>query len=297
MKFNEWSDVITPKVRGTWNLHEVLGNSLDFFVMYSSVCGLAGQWGQANYAASNTFLDAFVQYRQGLGMPASVIDIGVMEDVGYLATTNPGALEPLRASAYWMLIERDLVEALELMIWRSSSQASPPAIDSAIPAYSSFHQLGLGLRSTLPLSDPRNRVVWRRDRRMATYRNDDRDHTATSTSTSNDTLSKFLASVADNPAVIGSEDSALVLAKEIGNHLGSILHVTEGDLDLQIGLADLGVDSLIMIEIRNWLRQKLGTEFATPEILEAGSIMSLGQLAAERLRVKYDAAIEGNGSS
>ncbi|KAI4601070.1 putative PKS/NRPS-like protein biosynthetic cluster [Pestalotiopsis sp. 9143b] len=297
MKFNEWSDVITPKVRGTWNLHEVLGNSLDFFVMYSSVCGLAGQWGQANYAASNTFLDAFVQYRQGLGMPASVIDIGVMEDVGYLATTNPGALEPLRASAYWMLIERDLVEALELMIWRSSSRSSPPAIDSAVPAYSSFHQLGLGLRSTLPLSDPRNRVVWRRDRRMATYRNDDRDHTATNTSASNNTLSKFLASVADNPAVIGREDSALVLAKEIGNHLGSILHVTEGDLDLQIGLADLGVDSLIMIEIRNWLRQKLGTEFATPEILEAGSIMSLGQLAAERLRVKYDAAIEGNGSS
>ena len=297
MSFDQLTDVVKPKVLGAINLDQLLKDTdLDFLVFVSSVNCVVGNVGQANYAASNTFLDAFVQYRQGLGMPASVIDIGVMEDVGYLATTNPGALEPLRASAYWMLIERDLVEALELMIWRSSGQSSPTAIDSTIPAYSSFHQLGLGLRSTLPLSDPRNRVVWRRDRRMATYRNDDRDHTATSTSASNDTLAKFLASVADNPAVICSEDSALVLAKEIGNHLGSILHVTEGDLDMQIGLADLGVDSLIMIEIRNWLRQKLGTEFATAEILEAGSIMSLGQLAAERLRVKYDAAIEGKGN-
>ncbi|KAF3000355.1 t1pks [Neopestalotiopsis sp. 37M] len=302
MTIDEWNGPITPKVRGTWNLHEVLGNSLDFFLMYSSVCGLGGQFGQANYAAANTFLDAFAQYRQGLGLPASVLDIGVMEDVGFLtATGSLGAegalkLEPLRASGYWMLVERDLVEALELMIWRSSSKSSPPAIDAAVPAYTSPNQLGLGLRTTLPLSDPRNRVVWRRDRRMAAYQNDDGDHTATGATASDDTLSKFLASVADNPAVIASEDSARVLAQEIGKHLSSILRVDEDDLDLQMGLADLGVDSLIMIEIRNWLRQKLGTEFATAEILEAGSIMSLGQLAAERLRVKYDAAIEGKGN-
>ena len=300
MTIDEWSDVITPKVRGTWNLHEALGNNLDFFVMFSSVCGLAGQLGQANYAAANTFLDAFTQYRQHLGQPASVIDIGVMEDVGSLTTTNPGVLEPLRASAYWMLIERDLLESLELMIWRSSKESSPPrthTADSTVQAYTSLNQLGLGVRSTLPLSDPSNRVVWRRDRRMAVYRNDDDDTSAAAATASNNGLTQFLASVANNPAILGSEDSDKVLAGEIGRHLNSILRATEGDLDLQLGFQDLGVDSLIMIELRNWLRQNLGTEISIPEILECGSILDLGRLAGRRLKDKYDAATEGKGKT
>jgi hypothetical protein len=54
----EWNASIAPKVQGTWNLHRVsvdAGVDLDFFLMFSSVSGIVGQAGQANYASGNCY--------------------------------------------------------------------------------------------------------------------------------------------------------------------------------------------------------------------------------------------------
>ncbi|OJJ97388.1 hypothetical protein ASPACDRAFT_1882131 [Aspergillus aculeatus ATCC 16872] len=96
MTYSDWVTVVEPKVQGTWNLHNVLPSNLDFFILISSCSGLCGQWGQANYAAANTFLDAFVQYRHHQGLPASVIDLGVMGDVGFVARNQNLQLISLR---------------------------------------------------------------------------------------------------------------------------------------------------------------------------------------------------------
>ena len=63
MSLGEWEKAVSPKVQGTWNLHDetlAAGVQLDFFVLFSSMSGTFGQAGQANYAGANTFLDAFV---------------------------------------------------------------------------------------------------------------------------------------------------------------------------------------------------------------------------------------------
>jgi hypothetical protein len=54
--------------------------------MLSSISGVIGNKGQANYSAANTFLDAFATYRQQvLGLHANSVDLGMIEDVGYIA--------------------------------------------------------------------------------------------------------------------------------------------------------------------------------------------------------------------
>ena len=78
--------VTSPKIDGTWNLHtQTLGQPLDFFVLFSSATSLYGNQGQGNYVAANTFLDMFAYYRRSLGLPAMAINWGHVAEVGYVS--------------------------------------------------------------------------------------------------------------------------------------------------------------------------------------------------------------------
>jgi myxalamid-type polyketide synthase MxaB len=97
------SAVLRPKVAGTWNLHQLTASEpLDFFVMFSSVSALLGNFGQAGYAAANVFLDAMAEYRRSLGLPALSINWPAWSDIGAAAGRDldkqlrEKAMEPLR---------------------------------------------------------------------------------------------------------------------------------------------------------------------------------------------------------
>jgi hypothetical protein len=85
MTYDDWFSCTRPKIQGSWNLHSVLPNDLDFFIMLASTSGVIGTPGQANYAAGNTFQDALANYRRRQGQKAVALDIGAVRDVGYLA--------------------------------------------------------------------------------------------------------------------------------------------------------------------------------------------------------------------
>jgi myxalamid-type polyketide synthase MxaB len=100
--------VMAPKVSGAWNLHRLTSHHpLDFFVMFSSATSILGTAGQGNYAAANAFLDALVFYRRQQGLPAQVINWGPWAKVGMAA--NLGADDQKRwAAAGYLLIEPEL---------------------------------------------------------------------------------------------------------------------------------------------------------------------------------------------
>jgi thioesterase domain-containing protein/NAD(P)-dependent dehydrogenase (short-subunit alcohol dehydrogenase family) len=78
--------VLAAKVAGSWHLHRLTeGRALDFFVVYSSVSSLLGSPGQGNHAAANAFLDALAHHRQARALPALSINWGAWGEVGEAA--------------------------------------------------------------------------------------------------------------------------------------------------------------------------------------------------------------------
>jgi len=224
--------------------------------MLSSISGVIGQKGQANYAAANAFLDSFATYRQGLGLPALSIDLGVIEDVGYVAERSD-----LQASFDTEVLspinERLLHKILRLSLLMQTSKDFK----------GSSAQLITGLVTPQQETSPLLRDV--RFASLAFGDNASKGHTSGSDS-SREIRALFLLLDAK------AEHSTLMAAMVdiISRQLTGSLRLSE-PMEPGKPFTSYGIDSLAAVEFRNWLRMELGAELTTLEIVGAASLFAL----------------------
>ncbi|MFD3523635.1 type I polyketide synthase [Streptomyces sp. NPDC058653] len=116
--------VLRPKVDGAWNLHELTRDmDLDAFVLFSSVVGVLGSPGQANYAAANAFLDQLAEHRRTAGLPATSLAWGLWEagmadtlDEQDRARMNRGGLAPMPTERALGLFDSALATARAVLV-------------------------------------------------------------------------------------------------------------------------------------------------------------------------------------
>ncbi len=118
---------------------------------------------------------------------------------------------------------------------------------------------------------------------MAAYHNSVNTADAASSTASNDSLKSFLATARGDPSILKAPESSALLANEIGKKLFDFLLLPEEDLDTSRSLADVGMDSLIAIEMRSWWKQVFGFDISVLEMLGMGTLDALGAQAAAGL--------------
>ena len=147
----------------------------------------------------------------------------------------------------------------------------------------------MGLRPVHDPDDPKHDALWRRDRRTGIYRNiKNTTNTVAHSSASggDDQLKRFLLRCAEDTDLLADPDGEHLLAREIGLKVFDLMLKDAEDLYVDITLGAVGLDSLMAIELRRWWKQAFGLEISVLEIMGSGTIMELGKVAAQRLKVK-----------
>jgi NADP-dependent 3-hydroxy acid dehydrogenase YdfG/aryl carrier-like protein len=287
MDIEKWNAAVKPKVNGTWNLHEALPTDLDFFVMASSLSGIFGNYGQSNYAAANTFLDAFVQFRQSRGLAASTVDLGVVDEIGWVSR-NASVHRKVVQQMSTAISEESLLNCFHLAIVRSCTWNDLSQPFKPLEGFRSYSQLLHGLLSKTGIA--KGQYIWQRDPRTALncVHQQEGESTPGSGEVKDGGLKGFLSNVQDNPEVLHDASSAQVTAKEIARQVSIYtMRGSDQEVDLALSLKDFGVDSLVSIELRNWWKQAFGADVTVLQLMNGGSFMGLGQKAVDQLKQKH----------
>lgn len=287
MSTEKWNAAVKPKVDGAWNLHKALPKDMDFFVMTGSMVGMFGHHGQSNYAAANTFLDAFAQFRQSQGLAAATVDLGAVDEIGFL-TQSASVHRQMVQQWSCAISEQSLLNCFHLAMVRSRPSNDASQEPKSLEGFRARGQLVHGLLSKAG-SDKKN-YIWKRDVRTALSRvHQEKGGSAGGGDSSKDGgLKGFLSAVQDNPDILREESTAEVVAKEIARQV-SIYTMRGGDqeVDLSVSLKGFGVDSLVSIEIRNWWKQAFGADVTVLQLMSSASFLALGEKAVEQLKQKH----------
>ncbi|KAI0848453.1 hypothetical protein F5Y00DRAFT_270187 [Daldinia vernicosa] len=270
MTLEQWQTTIRSKIHSSWNLHRQLP-SLDFFIFLSSMAGIIGSVAQSNYAAGCSFQDSLALQRSTLGERALSLDIGWMRAIGIIAETERYQLNRKNAGDIGQVETEELLAVLDLYCGPADpdlpqkgqlllgvivptelvEKGQPlPAILQR-PLFSGFASTDKGVQSERSQKGPDLGFLFRQ---AAT-----------------------------------AEARTAVVVKSLSANLARAMNGSPEDIDPAKTLSDYGVDSLMAIELREWIGAQFGATVAVFDIMGGIPISNIGALVVARSTVAYNA--------
>ncbi|KAH8647306.1 hypothetical protein BX600DRAFT_518575 [Xylariales sp. PMI_506] len=330
MTAETWHSVLAPKTIGSHNLDVVFStedqsfggdrsnDDLDFFIMTSSFAAIGGHAAQSNYAAANMYMNGVAESRRRRGLAASVLNVGAIYGLGLLQRQQQQHYEErdqqnggsggsgrllyagLERDGYPPISERDVHHMfLEAIVAGRPGSGKPIALTTGLARFD-WDQ-----RQVNPL-------YWHLDPRFCHYyaHHDNANAGAGSGSSGSKALQgNATASLRDQLAAAAAaasprrdaEAAARLIVAAFAARLESALQLPPGSVTPNHGVAELGVDSLVAVEMRNWLWRALGRDVAVLKILGATSVYRLcldiaQQIVADVQDVNSISSIESSDS-
>ena len=252
--------VLRPKVMGGWLLHRLLGGApLDFFVLFSSAGSLLGQPGQGNYAAANAFLDALAHHRRAQGQPALTINWGAWSDLGFadtaggrrlaarLAHLGIKSIPPKQAlEVMERLLRQDATQAVAVPVdWRKYREFFPAGTESPLLSQLAREEAGVPLQA---------------------------DHQGEKRFLTREAL------LAAQPA-----ERHRLLQSYLSEQVARVLGLSVSRLDVHQPLSNLGLDSLMAVELKNRIALDLGVNVPMVKFLQGPSVEEAAAYLFEQL--------------
>jgi emericellamide synthase (highly reducing iterative type I polyketide synthase) len=261
MAVEQWCKVTAPKIQGTWNLHKLLPEDMDFFVMLSSVVSMVGTVGAGNYASACAFQDGIARYRRRLGMTAYSVNIGAIVEAGYVSE-NPDVAVNLRKNGLGSVAITEFLSHLSDVV-----QHKTVYTQSSLGILPNGDERGLG--------EPR----WANDKRLAQI-----------FGAENQAGSKAVGGGADNvgfelQAATTFHEAQDIVCKAIVKQLATILAIETDDIIPARSLDSYGLDSLVGVELRNWIGAYLQVNLPLLVMWNTSSINELAEIVTKGSRL------------
>ncbi len=247
--WENFEQVMAPKVRGSWNLHELSQNlSLDFFVCFSSIAALMGSPGQGNYAAANAFMDALAAYRRQLGLPGLSINWGPWDGAGMAGQLSDRDRDRIAATGVSTISPNQGIQTLEQLLLQESSEIAQIGVLKI--QWAQFCQQFL---RTPPLLERVNTV------------------------SVSQPSSAFLQQLEQTPAAAQLE----LLSHHVRLQVAKVLGLSSPDLvEPERSFTELGMDSLMGMELKSRLQNSLNANFPATLAIDYPTVGSLIQYFA-----------------
>lgn len=252
MSSETFNRVMNPKTIGSKNLDTAFDSpDLEFFIMTSSFAAIGGHAGQSNYAAANMYMNGLAAARRRRGLAGSVLNIGVIYGLGFLHREKENLYDGLEREGYPPISERDIHHMFLEAI----------AVGKPVPGQ--VYDITTGLRR-YPVNRPT--LHWHFDPRFSHFicQEDQFERAASSAGTKS--LKELIGEAATEDELYG------VIFTGFSASLQKALHVDAATVTSEVGISDLGVDSLAAVEIRNWIWRNLAQDVAVMKVLGYSSI-------------------------
>ena len=256
MTDENFHDVLRPKMAGAWNLHlQTMRENLDFFVLYSSAITLFGNDGQANYAAANLYLEALAAHRHGLGLPTLAVAWGAIADVGHI-TRHAGLAERLKERLGVRLLNP--ARALDRMA---------DALAAQIP-FAALAEVNWSRLAALPAIGKAPKYARVRDLLSEEVGE-----------TSGATAEEIRAHLASLPR----DEAIATVHQHLIKHIAGVIGTAPAKVAVDQPLIDLGMDSLMLVELQIGLDKQFGVAISTLELMDLATVGKLARRLVDEI--------------